>query len=303
MTSAEWLLDVVIGVLLLVLAGGSLHARSLQACLSLFLAFGIVLTLAWARLGAPDLALAEAAIGAGLTGALLFNALQGAPPESLPLRNRLTWPVAAVFAGLVFLLVLQGAWPAADLLPVLPEQVAQELPRSGVTHPVTAVLLNFRSWDTLLELAVLLVALLGVRTSVVTSTPSPKPWTVLLAWSKSLVPLLVVVSGYLLWRGASGPGGAFQAGALLAAGAVLLRMNNVLPPLRWSYWPLRASVLAGLVCFLLVAGATAVFGAAWLSFPLGHNKLLITLIEILATLSIAVTLTLLVVGEKEELRP
>ncbi len=33
--------------------------------------------------------------------------------------------------------------------------------RSGVTHPVTAVLLNFRGYDTLLEVAVLLIALVG----------------------------------------------------------------------------------------------------------------------------------------------
>jgi uncharacterized MnhB-related membrane protein len=37
----------------------------------LFIAFGLTMALAWARLTAPDLALAEAAVGAGLTGVLL----------------------------------------------------------------------------------------------------------------------------------------------------------------------------------------------------------------------------------------
>lgn len=41
----------------------------------LFIVFGLLLTLAWARLDAPDIALAEAAIGAGLTGALLLDAI------------------------------------------------------------------------------------------------------------------------------------------------------------------------------------------------------------------------------------
>ena len=41
----------------------------------LFIAFGLLMSLAWVRLGAPDVALAEAAIGAGLTGALLLSAL------------------------------------------------------------------------------------------------------------------------------------------------------------------------------------------------------------------------------------
>ncbi len=41
----------------------------------LFIVFGLLMTLAWARLAAADIALAEAAIGAGLTGALLLDAI------------------------------------------------------------------------------------------------------------------------------------------------------------------------------------------------------------------------------------
>lgn len=41
----------------------------------LFVVFGLLMALAWARLGAPDIALAEAAIGAGLAGALLLDTL------------------------------------------------------------------------------------------------------------------------------------------------------------------------------------------------------------------------------------
>jgi uncharacterized MnhB-related membrane protein len=41
----------------------------------LFVAFGLLMALCWMRLGAPDVALAEAAIGAGLTGALLMSSL------------------------------------------------------------------------------------------------------------------------------------------------------------------------------------------------------------------------------------
>lgn len=39
----------------------------------LFVVFGLLLALVWARLGAVDVALAEAAIGAGLSGALLLR--------------------------------------------------------------------------------------------------------------------------------------------------------------------------------------------------------------------------------------
>lgn len=39
-----------------------------------FFVFGLLMALAWVRLEAPDVALAEAAIGAGITGALFLAA-------------------------------------------------------------------------------------------------------------------------------------------------------------------------------------------------------------------------------------
>ena len=44
----------------------------------------------------------------------------------------------------------------------LADDVLANLQVSGVSNPVTAVLLNFRAYDTLLELAVLLAAVLGI---------------------------------------------------------------------------------------------------------------------------------------------
>lgn len=41
-----------------------------------FIILGLVMALTWLRLGAPDVALAEAAVGSGLTGALLLIALR-----------------------------------------------------------------------------------------------------------------------------------------------------------------------------------------------------------------------------------
>jgi len=52
-----------------------LATPDLTRAVVLFIVFGLLMALAWARLAAPDIALAEAAIGAGLTGALLLDAL------------------------------------------------------------------------------------------------------------------------------------------------------------------------------------------------------------------------------------
>ncbi|WP_217477543.1 hydrogenase subunit MbhD domain-containing protein [Stutzerimonas stutzeri] len=301
----EWLFDGVLGALLLGLAFGALHGRNLYASVLLFIAFGLALALIWARLGAADLALAEAAIGAGLTGVLLFTALAGQPGSAdLPdvSRTRLRLGAAAVVLPLLILLV-QGLAPLSGLEPRLPALIARHLDESGVSHPVTAVLLNYRAWDTLLELAVLLLALLGARQLGPRPLDLAEPWPLLRAWARVLAPLLVLAAGYILWRGASAPGGAFQAGALLASGVVLLRLSGHLPRVRWSFAPLRLLVLGGLLVFISVALATAWLGEGWLTYPDGAAKPLIVLIEAVATLAIGASLSLLVVGEGEEVAP
>lgn len=299
----DWLLDAVCGLLLLGLAGGALHVRQLYAGVLLFIAFGLVLALVWARLGAADLALAEAAIGAGLTGVLLFAALARQPLEgSEPhLSGRRRLAAVLVLLPLLILLLPQLA-PLAALHASLPARIDAAMPHSGVGHPVTAVLLNIRAWDTLLELAVLLLALLGARQLGPARLQLDAPWPLLRAWGRALAPLLVLAGGYILWRGAESPGGAFQAGALLAAGIVLLRLAGALPAVRWSFWPLRLLVLLGLLLFVAVAGGCAVFGAGWLSYPAGWAKPLILFIEAAATLAIAASLSLLVIGDEPEPR-
>lgn len=71
----QWLFDSVLVLALLWLAWRVLSSADLFKGIVLFIAFGLVMALTWVRLNAPDVALAEAAIGAGLTGALLLSAL------------------------------------------------------------------------------------------------------------------------------------------------------------------------------------------------------------------------------------
>jgi len=75
MTWLAWSFDAFVGAGLLWLAWRALASPDLFKAVVLFIAFGLLLALAWVRLDAPDVALAEAAIGAGLTGALLIAAL------------------------------------------------------------------------------------------------------------------------------------------------------------------------------------------------------------------------------------
>lgn len=67
--------DVLLALAICIAAGLALIARDLFRAVVMFIVFGLLMALAWVRLQAPDIALAEAAIGAGLTGVLLLDTL------------------------------------------------------------------------------------------------------------------------------------------------------------------------------------------------------------------------------------
>lgn len=67
--------DLLLVAALLWSAVRALTSADLFHAVVLFIVFGLLMAIAWARLGAPDIALAEAAIGAGLAGALLLDAV------------------------------------------------------------------------------------------------------------------------------------------------------------------------------------------------------------------------------------
>jgi energy-converting hydrogenase B subunit D len=88
MEAAELALDVLLVLTLLALAWRALAVRDLFRAAVLFIVFGLLMSIAWARLYAPDLALAEAAVGAGLTGVLLVRAARAMQARRDARRNR-----------------------------------------------------------------------------------------------------------------------------------------------------------------------------------------------------------------------
>lgn len=287
--------DGLLALLLLWSAWQTLATPHLDRAVIMFIVFGLVLTLVWARLEAPDIALAEAALGAGLTGTLLLDALAAFRRSGRPVQQGGMKAAFRQMPVVVILLLLAAILLAAlTRLPVpvvdLPAVVAAQLGSSGVSHPVTAVLLNFRGYDTLLEVAVLLLALLGI---LAVGLPAERPLLsrnqLVPTLARSAVPLMVLAAVYLLWAGSHRPGGAFQAAAVLAAAAVLLNLAQVQP--RWlpgQRW-IRVTVGAGLLLFVGVAAALLLNGGL-LRYPPGQAGLLILLIESGLTASLAVNL-------------
>lgn len=194
---------------------------------------------------------------------------------------------ALAFAGLLIGALLEPLSGGVDLR----TSVAAKMTASGVEHPVTAVLLNFRGYDTLLEIAVLLLALIVIL-AIGIDTAGDQPRAVnpiLQTLARLAAPLMVVVAVYLLWAGAFRPGGAFQAGAVLAAAAVLLHLTGLLPSWQVPTLTLRWGLTAGFLIFLAVAAGLLSQGAL-LQYPPAQAGMLILLIEAGLTISLGLIL-------------
>jgi len=312
MTDALILFDLALALSIVALAAGVLLLRDPFAMIVMFIVFGLLCALAWVRLSAPDVALAEAAIGTGVTGALLLKTLHhlragadtvqpggagSVPARPVPLA-RLS--VNALACGLVVLGLSLAFLDAPRAGPGIEGLVAEAMPQSGVAHPVTGVLLNFRAYDTLMEVVVLLAAVIAVWQVErgLSDAPAPVVGEVQQGFARLVLPAIVVIGVYLLWAGAEAPGGAFQGGAVLAAVGLLLLLSRLYRP-RPSHRPVaRALFVLGTGAFALVAILVAGGGRVAFEYPPAHAKTLILLIEGLVTVSIAVTLAALFHGRE-----
>ncbi len=199
--------------------------------------------------------------------------------------------------------------------PELASLAMQNLNTSGVENPVTAVLLNFRSYDTLLEIAVLLIVAVAVLPDQCfagkTSLPAKRFLSrnvkhqvnpVLAGLLKWLVPLALLVGGYLLWIGAYAPGGAFQAGAVIAGAGVALSLAGQ-HDFTWQTTSVRITLSLGLLVFIVVAAINNLITGTTLQYPVSYAGLFILIIEVAATISIAAILLLLFVCLKAIAEP
>ncbi len=300
-----FLLDGLIVVGLVTLAYQAVSSRSLFRGIIHFVVFGLTMALAWARVGAPDLAMAEAAIGAGLTGALMLVAYRrlvegrsDSPADPAPAQSRLALPIAIGSGLLVGVIGLSALFSEVE-----PAQAGQavlsELQQVDLGNPITAVLLLYRGLDTLLEVAVLLTAFLAARAVAGAdggegSATTPAPETPMVgALLAVVIPLTVLVAIHLLRAGSYEPGGAFQGGAVLAGAGVLLILSGRIAATPVAGPLIRMGLLAGLVSFMLIGLVPLLKGSPLLALP---GLWAVYFIETAMMLSIAITLILLFAG-------
>lgn len=216
------------------------------------------------------------------------------------MKPLLTRTLAHIAALLALLALIPGALHRGLVEAVLMgPQVSERLAETGVQSKVTAVLLDFRALDTLLEVTVLAAAAVGTL-----ALPPPQPparrmpcYSLLPSWLiPRLAPLIFLLVAYLWWAGSSRPGGAFQAGASLTGVLLLLyfvgRIGTLLPRPGTG---LRLAV-AGPLLFLAIGLLPLATGAVFLDHPEAWSKALILTIEAGLTVAIGGALGLLATG-------
>ena len=301
-------LNIGLSALILGLAVWTIVAREAYAAVVGFIAYGLLLTLVWVQLYGIDVALTEAAIGGGLTGALLIGAAARLRSSETAARTErpgtATRWLAAGVSGAVAVALALFLLALPERASTLGRRVRVNLAVTEVGNPITAVLLAFRAMDTLLEAIVLLFALIGVWSLAPDRAWGGRPGLLqsagpngMLAFAaRALAPIGVVTGMYVFWIGADHPGGKFQGAPFLAAMWLRVMMAGLAdaPPIsrRWLRWLLVAGPLA----FIAVGVLGAVMAGAFLSYPHGHAKTLILVIEFALMPTLTLVLGLMLLG-------
>jgi multicomponent Na+:H+ antiporter subunit B len=241
-------------------------------------------------------ALTEASVGAGISTVLLLAALnltktrdyRGDNPNLVAALLAAAVGAALVWGSLV--LPPFGAPDAPIHQHVAPRYIEGAATEVGVPNIVTAVLADYRSFDTLGETTVVFVAgiavLLLLRRSPGARIDRPEdqqPMShdlILRVGTKLILPFILLFALYVQLHGDYGPGGGFQAGVIAAAAVILLgltlglrRARRIAPPgVVQAMIPLGVLIFAGAgVAAMLLGGDFLEYGVLAHEAKEGHH--------------------------------
>lgn len=196
---------------------------------------GLVVTLIFVRFSAPDLALTQLSVEV-VTIVLLMLALFFLPHKISRASNAgrlirdgaIAGVCGVVIGSLSYAMMLEPQQRISDFF------LANAKSGGGGYNVVNVILVDFRGFDTLGEITVLGIAALGIF-KLLTRLPLFKPssdaqgrqWALdkhpmlLAVVSQALLPLALLVSVYIFFRGHNLPGGGFVAGLITAIAIIL----------------------------------------------------------------------------------
>ncbi len=265
--------------LLVIVAVAIVQAQNLFVAVMLTSIFSLLMAANFFVLDAADVALTEAAVGAGVTTMIFLSALSlTAQEERYVSRGRLiAVAVVIVTTGLLLYATIDtpnlGDPNAPVHQHVAPFYLDNTYELMGFPNVVTAVLSSFRGYDTLGEVFVVFAACIGVL-FVLDARKGEGPMysqrehaglrhhMIPQVVGRLLAPFILLFGLYTQFHGEYGPGGGFQAGAIVAAGIILYAL------LEGEQAALRA-VPRGFLLALVVGGASLFGGVGVLCMLLG----------------------------------
>ncbi len=272
---------------------------------------GSLMAIFFVLFSAPDLALTQVLVEAvSLVLFLLvlryFSMIQ---PQPYTPRTRLLNMGISVGTGLMVSLLLFAANVGPSIPSVIPSYyLANSHLLAGGYNVVNVILVDFRGFDTMGEITVFSVAVLGVLalvglgtrgqqplgTMFMVSFPSP----ILQSFARLTLHLMLVFSIYLLLRGHNAPGGGFIAGVLTAVAMTFQMMafhaKSFSQEMPWK--PLQVVAVG-----LLLAAGTGL-GSIFLGYPfltsaIGHYTFpLLGDVELATAMGFDIGVYLVVVG-------
>ena len=243
---------------------------------------GLVASLTFLSLSAPDLALTQISVDAVSTVLLLMGLAllpQFARAESAPWRRWRDGLLALAGGGGI-------AWITwlvltRDFQSISWYFIENSVPKGGGTNMVNVILVDFRGYDTWGEITVLGIAGIGVLALLdglrahrpradQSLGDGGRPWSfaepplMLRQVARLILPLALVVTAYIFWRGHGLPGGGFIAGLITAVALVVqymargqgwaegvLRAGGGTRYTRWIGSGLLIATLTGIGAFVL----------------------------------------------------
>lgn len=267
-------------VLALLAAVLALQLKDLLISAIILAVFSFLSALLYISMGAVDVGFNEAVLGAGITGIFFIAAIYQTQRHALrrwpEKKKTFTWlsyliPLFLLlgFGGILMVGVWTIALPGDPLAPastyLSPDYIRRAYSETHTPNVVTAMIADFRSFDTLGEVLVVFTAalacffILGGRAGGKLVRASDSPIIEMVV--SLMVPVIQIFALYVIFHGHYGPGGGFQGGALLAASIILQRIFLGKERSERNF-PSRIALPLGVlgIVFYVLLGVLGIFG-------------------------------------------
>ncbi len=277
---------------LLLLAIGIVLTRRLLTAVMLVGGYSVLFTLWLMVMDAPDVAFTEAVVGAGASTIILLGAILLTRGETAQRnwRRAIAPALVVVAAGAALLYATPDmpvfGDPAAPANAYVGRAYLEQAGRDvGPPNVVTAVLASYRGFDTLGETVVIFAAAIAVALCLGlgeramgqtlgavaprgSSLAESDHHVVLRVAAKFLIPIIAMLSFYVLFHGDLGAGGGFQGGVILSVAVILHALVFGLADTMLAIRPafVRALAALGVLIYGGVGVATILNGGAYLDY-------------------------------------